>query len=64
MHLGLADGDIDVREGPRSLLESVGLRVWAQVILAPRRESIIKLAIVLSEAGELDKDQRAALLAS
>ena len=34
MHLGLVDGDIDVREGLRSLLESVGLRVWAQVILA------------------------------
>ena len=39
-------------------------RVWAQVILAPRRESIIKLATALSEAGELDKEQIAALLAS
>ena len=39
-------------------------RVWAQVILAPRRESIIELATALSEAGELDKEQIAALLAS
>jgi hypothetical protein len=39
-------------------------RVWAQVILAPLRESIIKLATVLSEAGELDREQIAALLAS
>ena len=39
-------------------------RVWAQVILAPRRESVIELAAALSEAGELDKEQIAALLAS
>ena len=39
-------------------------RVWAQVILTPRRESIIKLATALSEAGELDKEQIAVLLAS
>jgi len=39
-------------------------RVWAQVILAPRRESIIERATALSEAGELDKEQIAALLAS
>jgi hypothetical protein len=39
-------------------------RVWAQVILAPRRESIIELAMALSEAGELDNEQIAALLAS
>ena len=35
-------------------------RVWAQVILEPRRESIIKLATALSEAGTLDKQQIAA----
>ena len=39
-------------------------RVWAHVILDPRRESLIKLATVLSEAGELNKEQIAALLAS
>ena len=39
-------------------------RVWAWVILAPRRESIIELATALSDAGELDKEQIAALLAS
>ena len=39
-------------------------RVWAQVILAPRRESVIELAAALSEAGELDKEQIASLLAS
>jgi hypothetical protein len=39
-------------------------RVWAQVILAPRRELITKLATALSEAGELDKEQIASLLAS
>ena len=39
-------------------------RVWAQVILAPRRELIIELATALSEARELDKEQIAALLAS
>jgi len=39
-------------------------RVWAQVILAPRRELITKLATALSEAGKLDEEQIAALLAS
>ena len=39
-------------------------RVWAHVILDPRRESIIELATALSEARELDKEQIAALLAS
>ena len=39
-------------------------RVWAQVILEPRRESIIELATALSEARELDKEQITALLAS
>ena len=39
-------------------------RAWAQVILAPRRELITKLATALSEAGKLDEEQIAALLAS
>jgi hypothetical protein len=39
-------------------------RAWAQVILAPRRELITKLGTALSEAGELDEEQIAALLAS
>ena len=39
-------------------------RVWAQVILAPRRELITKLATALSEAGKLHEEQIAALLAS
>jgi len=39
-------------------------RAWAQVILAPRRELITKLATALSEAGNLDEEQIAALLAS
>jgi hypothetical protein len=39
-------------------------RAWAQVILAPRRELITRLAATLSEAGKLDEEQIAALLAS
>ena len=39
-------------------------RAWAQVILAPRRDLITKLATALSEAGKLDEEQIAALLAS
>jgi ATP-dependent Zn protease len=39
-------------------------RAWAQVILAPRRELITRLATALSEAGKLDEGQIAALLAS
>jgi hypothetical protein len=39
-------------------------RAWAWVILAPRREKIVKLAVALSEAGVLDGEQIAALLAS
>ena len=39
-------------------------RAWAQVILAPRRELITKLATALSEAGNLDEEHIAALLAS
>ena len=39
-------------------------RAWAQVILAPRRELIIKLAAALSEAGKLDEEQIATLLTS
>ena len=39
-------------------------RVWAQVILAPRRELITKLAAALSEAGKLDEEQIATLLTS
>ena len=38
-------------------------RAWAQVILAPRRELITKLATALSEAGKLHEEQIAALLA-
>ena len=39
-------------------------RAWAQVILAPRRELIIKLAAALSEAGKLHEARIAALLTS
>jgi hypothetical protein len=39
-------------------------RAWAQVILVPRRGLITKLAAALSEAGKLDEEQIAALLAS
>jgi hypothetical protein len=39
-------------------------RAWAQLILAARRELITKLATALSEAGKLDEEQIAALLAS
>jgi len=39
-------------------------RAWAQVILVPRRKLITKLATALYEAGKLEEEEIAALLAS